>query len=157
MMRYCTFAGHREIFENGIQKRITEAVRELIESEMSICFFTGGMGEFDQICARVVRGLKKEYPHKEIQLVLVEPYMKQRINTCGTILHKAYDEIYVPIELAGCHYKQAITLRNRWMIEHSQYMIAYVFRKTGGAYSSMKYAEKKGLVVRNLYDGEKKE
>ena len=37
------------------------------------------------------------------------------------------------------------------------YMIAYVFRKTGGAYSSMKYAEKKGLVVRNLYDGEKKE
>ena len=152
-MRCCTFAGHREVLERGIEDRVVDAICSIIEAETNFCFYTGGMGEFDQMCASVVRRMKREYTNKEIRLVLVVPYMKQSINTYGSILLAQYDEIVVPDELADCHYKKAITLRNRWMAEQSQHMIAYVAKRYGGAYTSMKYAEKIGLTVRNLYHG----
>lgn len=150
-MRCCTFAGHREVLERGIEDRIAVTIGSIIEAETNFCFYTGGMGEFDQMCASVVRRMKREYTNKEIRLVLVEPYMKQSINTYGIVLAEQYDEILIPTEWADCHYKKAITYRNQWMVDHSQHMIAYVGKNYGGAYASMRYAQKKGLTIMNLY------
>lgn len=61
-----------------------------------------------------------------------------------------YDEVIVPMELAGVHYKSAITKRNRWMVDASQVLIAFVYRDHGGAYSTLRYAQKKNLQVINL-------
>ena len=85
-------------------------------------------------------------------MILVEPYMKQSINTEGRYLKEKYDEILIPSEWAECHYKRSIVLRNRWMVDHSQYMIAYVGKNYGGAYTSMKYAQRQERRINNLYD-----
>lgn len=136
----CTFAGHRDLFHNGIQEAVEKIVRDLLEKDDEFCFYTGGMGKFDALCEHTVRKLRKAYPGKRIRLILVEPYMKQRINTEGPWLNSRYDDIIVPESLAGIHFKAAIQYRNRWMVEHSQCMIAYVRRDHGGAYAAMAYA-----------------
>ena len=146
----CTFAGHREILIDGIEEKLKDALEGLIQQNDDFCFYTGGMGEFDQMCENAVRAYKRTCPTKRIMLVLVEPYMKQSINTDAPRLAKQYDEIIIPTDWADCHYKKAITCRNRWMIDHCQYMIACVYKQYGGAYTSLKYAEKKGLTVISL-------
>lgn len=151
-MIYCTFAGHREILLEGIEESAKTVIEALIEREDAVCFYTGGMGEFDRICAHTVRQCRKKHIDKQISLVLVEPYMKQSINTDGRLLAMQYDEIIIPTDWADCHYKQAITRRNRWMIDHSQYLIACVYRRSGGAYASLKYAKKRGRTIINLYE-----
>ena len=86
---------------------------------------------------------------KQIELILVEPYMKQSINRDGRYLQTQFDDIVIPMELGDVHYKQAICRRNRWMVEHSQVMIAYVVRNKGGAYEAMRYAQRCGLRIIN--------
>lgn len=146
-MLCCTFAGHREVFHQGVEEAVEAALRELLEMDSTFCFYTGGMGEFDAVCARAVRRIRARRPEKQMRLILVEPYMKQSINTDGQWLHGCYDDIIIPEELAGIHYKAAIQYRNRWMIEHSQHIIAYIRRDFGGAYTAMRYAQRKGLNV----------
>ena len=62
----------------------------------------------------------------------------------------SYDNIIVPFELAGVHYKSVITKRNRWLVDNSDWLIAFVYRDFGGAYTTLRYAEKKGLQIVNL-------
>lgn len=110
-------------------------------------FYTGGMGEFDSKCSAAVRKEKRAHPEKDIKLFLVEPYMKTEINESKDYYGASFDDVLVPIELAEVHYKKAITQRNKWMIDRSDYLIAFVHRNFGGAYETMKYARRKGSIV----------
>ena len=53
----------------------------------------------------------------------------------------------IPDVLAGVHPKSAITKRNRWMAENSDFVVTYVYRDFGGAYDAKKYALKLGKTV----------
>ena len=66
-----------------------------------------------------------------------------------------YDDIIIPQELMGCHYKKAITLRNCWMINQSDYVIAFTIRDFGGAYNAVKYAEKANKKIISISDIDK--
>lgn len=146
----CTFAGHREILLDGVEKKLGDALDKLMVQDNGFCFYTGGMEEFDRMCENTVRKYQRQLPEKKIMLVLVEPYMKKSINTDRQRLSVQYDDIIIPTEWADCHYKKAIIYRNQWTIDHSQYLIACVYRQYGGAYNSLKYAKKKGLLIENL-------
>ena len=104
-------------------------------------FYTGAMGEFDSLFSTAVRKAKKADPH--IKLICVKPYMTNDINTDRDYYAAMYDNIIIPDELAGIHYKAAIKARNRWMIDNSDVVIAYTIREHGGAYEARRYAEKK--------------
>lgn len=108
------------------------------------------MGDFDKMCSSAVRRAKRKYPDKEIKLVLVLPYLTQELNENRAFYETSYDDIIVPIELADVHYKSAITKRNRWMVDQSKYLIAFVYKDFGGAYTTLRYAEKKSLQIFNL-------
>ena len=71
--------------------------------------------------------------------ILVLPYMKQAINTHREYDQERYDDI---TELGGIHYKKAIPPRNRWRVDQSDCLVAMVWRNYGGAYQTLKYAEK---------------
>ena len=145
----CTFAGHRNIFSKGIEERIRSHLDGLIEEHQEICFYCGGMGEFDTLCAHEIKRLKTRYPSKNILLLLVAPYMTNKINTCGTYLNEFYDEIIIPSEISHLHYKRAIQARNRWMVDRSQYLICHAIRQSGGAWKTILYAQKKGRIILN--------
>lgn len=136
----CCGFGHREVFEN-ITERINSAVREAAEQGCEI-FYTGAMGQFDELFSASVRIMKKEYPN--IKLICVNPYMTMDINKIGNHLYTLYDDVIIPTELADIHYKSIITKRNQWMIQNSNIVICYTRRNFGGAYAAMKYAKKIG-------------
>lgn len=48
-----------------------------------------------------------------------------------------YDDIVLPEQLMGVHYKSAITKRNKWIIEKSEYIIDCTYRDFGGAYNAV--------------------
>ena len=56
--------------------------------------------------------------------------------------------IYPPLEKVPL--KFAINKRNEWMIDQSDFVIAYVEHSFGGAYQSLKYAYRKGKRIVNL-------
>lgn len=138
-MKACCGFGHREVFEN-ISGQVEEAVLLAIKNGCEI-FYTGAMGQFDSLFSSAVRKAKKTYPH--IKLICVKPYFTNDINTDRDYYTSMYDDVIIPDELAGIHYKAAIKARNHWMIDNSEIVIVYTIRDHGGAYEARRYAEKK--------------
>ncbi len=149
-MLSCTFIGHRQVLQGDVEKRLLAKLEELMEMDEAFEFYMGRNGEFDDICRRAGGRIKERHPEKRIIRVLVEPYMKQSLNADKILVNRSYDEIIVPEELIDVHYKRAITARNFWMIDMCQYLIAYVHRDFGGAWTAMQYAKERGLTICNL-------
>lgn len=150
-MKICTFAGHREAHAAGVTERINEALETILQTDAEFCFYTGGMGEFDRLCAAAVRRAKREHPNCKIELVLVLPYLTESLNANKKYYESEFDGILVPMELMGVHYKGAIQKRNRWMVDQSDYLLAYIRRDFGGAFETWKYAKRKAdLVILNI-------
>ena len=149
-MTTCTFAGHRDVYQAGIVAEIEKAIHELLQTDNEFVFYTGGMGKFDDMCSSAVRSAKLQYPNLKISLLLILPYMSNRLNTDKAYYEDRYDDIIIPTELVGVHYKSAITKRNRWMVDRAAYVITYVYRDFGGAYETMKYAHRTEKNVINL-------
>ena len=111
-MKACCGFGHRNVFEN-ISRKIDNAIETAITQGCEI-FYTGAMGDFDSLYSSAVRSAKKAYPH--IKLICVKPYFSNDINTNRDYYTALYDDIMIPDELAGIHYKAAIKARSSWMI-----------------------------------------
>lgn len=139
----CCGFGHREVFQN-ISEQLDRAVLDATEQGCTL-FYTGAMGEFDNLFSAAVRKAKKSYPN--IKLVCVKPYMTKEINKSGEYLYTLYDDIIIPTELADVHYKSVITKRNRWIISHSDVIIIYTVRNYGGAYNALKYARAQSKTI----------
>lgn len=142
LMACCGF-GHREVFEN-ISEQVYEAVLVAAGQGCEI-FYTGAIGQFDEMFSYAVRRLKKGYPN--IKLIFVKPYFSKDINENGDYLYSLYDEIIIPTVLADIHYKKVITQSNQWMIDRSNIVIGYSIRDYGGANTAIKYAKKQGKTV----------
>ena len=143
----CCFAGHR-IAPQRLLKDVLLAVEKLVLSCDRIEFCSGGMGDFDRLCEQAVREIKKKYAEKEIRLSLVLPsYQYAPKNEEKEYMSKLFDDIFVCDASDGSYYKAMIGKRNRWMVEQSDVMIAYVLHESGGAYSALKYAQKQNLEI----------
>lgn len=144
-MKRVTFCGHRSLA--GVNTaRLKELLCVEIQNSISngaIEFLLGGFGEFDIMCAETVRAFKKKYP--QIKSVLVVPYIDKVYN------EDLYDcSEYPPIENVPKRY--AIPKRNEYMINMSDYVIAFVKEKFGGAYAMLKYAQRRKKKIINLYN-----
>ena len=64
-----------------------------------------------------------------------------------TLLSESVSETLYPDGLELVPKRFAITHRNRWMVEHSEFIIAYVNRSYGGAAQTLSYAERKKLNI----------
>lgn len=129
-----TFCGHREVQEpEKVRNWLYETVERLI-LDGADCFYLGGYGQFDSMAADVVRELKQKYKH--ITSVLVLPYIDREYYASG------YDEsIYPPLENVPRRY--AISRRNDYMVDNADVVVTYVVFSFGGAYKTMRYAERK--------------
>lgn len=142
----CCGFGHREVFEN-ISNELDNAIAQAVELGCKT-FYTGAMGKFDMLFSSAVRKVKKKHP--DIMLICVKPYMTKEINE-NHIYYSGlyYDDIIIPTELTGIHYKAAIKKRNHWIVNHSDLVIIYAVRKYGGAYNALRYSiENSKAVIR---------
>ncbi len=128
-----------------VEKPLREVLERLVAERGVRVFYAGGMGEFDELFARTVRSMKRDCPF--LRLVLALPYLTERLNMDKVFYEALYDEILIPAELEGVHPKAAIGLRNRWMVDRSDIVIAALHRDFGGAAAAVRYAKNRGKVV----------
>lgn len=142
--KICTFCGHRTIFDNTVREDINHTILDLIENHSVTKFYSGNMGSFDYICENELLNIKKIF--SEVKLCWIAPYFTQEINK---ELNCDYDEIIV-LDSSQTHYKRAIPERNRYMVRKSDFLLCYLRHDYGGAYDTMKYAEKLGVKIINI-------
>lgn len=133
-----TFIGHNECY-GADHDAVRMAVISLIEKGVTN-FLNGGMGGFDWLCARVVYGLKNDYP--QIRNLLVIPYLIFSIRN-----KDLFDDVIYPDSFEKYHFKAAIPKRNRYLIDNSGYAICYVKHGWGGAAKTYEIAKKKQIEI----------
>ena len=149
-MKSCFFIGHREAPER-IVPHLAEAIERHIVELGASEFVVGSYGAFDRMAARQLAHAKMRHP--EINIMLLTPY------------HPSERKIYLPTGFEFSFYppgmekvpkRLAIVRANRYMIEHSDYLISYVWHPASNARELLEYAqrlEKQGRIcIENLAD-----
>lgn len=141
-----SFIGNREIFR---LYRFTEEfeflIRLILCSKEYVEFYVGRDGDFDVWVASQIKRIQRETGYENFSLILVLPYAKKGEERFAD----SYDEIRKPLD-KKIHFKNAITKRNEWLVEHSDLLISCVEKLSGRAYKTILYAEKKGVEIMNL-------
>ena len=138
-----SFFGHRQI-ENAIEveRKLEAKITELIKTKQYIEFLVGREGEFDILAASVVKRVKKQMDYGNCSLIWVLPYMKAEFRDNEKNFLEYYDDIEICEQSAKAHFKSAMQIRNRAMVERSDLVICCIQHKSGGAYKTVQYAEK---------------
>ena len=144
-----SFFGHRDI-ENlrKIDNALLPFLKKILLEKTNVIFYIGRNGNFDEYVASLIKTVQKTLSNENNLLILVLPYKVKDIE----YYYNYYDEIIIPDCVNGVHYKNAITCRNRWMVDNSVLVIANVTKTRGGAYAAMRYAQTKGKAVLNIAD-----
>ncbi len=129
-----TFCGHSSIkAREQVEIWLAQVLRQLIEQGATI-FYVGGYGAVDELANSVLVSLKQEY--LAIKIVLVLAYLNKKIDTV-----RYTDTMYPPLETVPKKY--AIARRNKWMVQESDVVVAYVIYPVGGATKTLEYAKQK--------------
>ena len=124
-MSACTFFGHREC-PDSIKAQLRAALIDLVTNHDVDMFYVGNQGRFDAIVRSVLREVKKEYP--QINYAVVLAYMPGK--------HTEYDDYsdtMLPEGIESVHPRYAISWRNNWMLQKSDYVVTYITHSWGGA------------------------
>lgn len=148
-----SFFGHREVERVAvIESKLDQLLHDLITQKQYVEFLVGRDGEFDLLAASAIRRAVKQYGYGNTSIILVLPYMKAEYLDNKQSYLSYYDEVEICSEPSNAHYKSAIQLRNRSMVDRSDLVVYCIQHKSGGAYKTMQYAKKQGKQVRNLAD-----
>lgn len=139
----CAFTGHREIgfgFDIGL---LMNTVEKFI-NEGIVRFYCGMAMGFDLIAADVVLEMKKLYP--DVQLIACVPcpnqeryYPENEKNKYKRILAQC-DKVEV---LSDGYYNGCMFVRDRFMVDNSNRVLAYMNKPVGGTAYTVKYAKSK--------------
>ena len=149
------FIGHRQIFAKNLPQRLIEAIKAEIDNGC-LSFTVGTHGEFDSLALSVCRQLRNEYPDIKIEVVLTSLHTIEKNYEWDCIPYSDVSTVMYDIEDA--HYKQQITLSNRQMLDTCDTLICYVEEKAyrSGAKTALRYAQKRGLKIVNLWREQEK-
>lgn len=144
-MAVCTFFGHRDCPES-IRMDLQSQVEDLIINHGVDLFYVGNQGRFDTFVRHVLRELTWKYPHINYAVVLA--YMP-REGSAPT----DYEDTMLPEGIETVPPRFAISWRNKWLLQQSDYVVTYVTHSWGGAAQYTNKAKKQGKVVINLGKG----
>ncbi len=148
-----TFCGHAQFPKSKeYEQKILEFLEEKVGDEPADMYL-GGYGGFDSFAYECCRKYKESHP--EISIVLVTPYLDASYQRNHLKYQETrYDFILYP-EIENKPKRYAIAYRNKYMVEKADYVVAYVVRDWGGAYTTCKYAKRRGKEIFNLAEFEK--
>ncbi len=149
------FFGHREIERpSEIENRLNGLLHDLITQKEYIEFLIGRDGGFDLLASAAIVRAIREYGYGNTHFTLVLPYMKAEYRDNEQNYHAYYDDVEICAEAAEAHYKSAIQVRNRSLVDRSNLVICCIQHNSGGAYRAVRYAKQQGKSVINLADDE---
>lgn len=143
-MSTCFFIGHREAPDTLLDKLSAEVERHVTEYGVSD-FVVGRYGRFDALAAKCVKTAKKRHPEVTLTLLLpYHPYDRPIPTPPG------FDGTFYPPGMETVPKRAAIVRANRYMVEHSKYLIAYAWHPASNARELVEYAQKRqgiGLIA----------
>ncbi len=151
----CCFTGHRIIQSedmDAVRRNLSRVISALFDEGFRR-FITGGALGFDTEAALAV--LKARDNEPEISLTVAVPCREQdklwsddRKELYRKILDEADEVVYVSEEYnPGCMHK-----RNRFMVDGSAAVVAYINRPKGGTAYTVCYAMDEGRRIINIMD-----
>ncbi len=154
MNKICSFTGHRIIptaTREAIKDRLHRTLVDLIEEKGVTLFIAGGALGFDTLAALEVLALREKYP--EIRLRLAIPCDEQTkgwkdkdVLLYEEIMSRADEVVYTShAYTSGCMHT-----RNRYMVDSSDFCVAYMTKASGGTAYTVKYALKNEKEVINI-------
>lgn len=146
-MSTCFFIGHREAPDSLLSELSAEIEWHITEYGVTD-FVVGRYGHFDALAASCVRAVKKRHP--EVTLTLLLPYhpFARPIPT-----PPGFDGTFYPPGMETVPKRAAIVRANRYMVDHSDYLIAYAWHSASNAWDLVEYArkrEKQGRIMITL-------
>ena len=146
-----SFFGHRMIDDVlEIENRLEQLIRTLVREHEYVEFLVGRDGEFDQLVSSTIRRCKREYRSDNSAHIWVLPYLTAEYRDNEESFRDYYDEIEVCETAAVGHYKNAHQTRNRAMVDRSDLVVFCIQHESGGAWRTIKYAKKQGILCINL-------
>ena len=146
-----SFFGHRQVDDfAAAELRLDRLIRELLLQRDYVVFLVGRNGEFDQMAASAVLRSKRMVRDDNSSLVLVLPYPTAEYVSNQRSFEKYYDSIEICEAAVTAHFKSALSIRNREMVDRSDLVVCCIERKQGGAYQTIRYAEKQGKRIINV-------
>ncbi len=144
-----SFFGHRGEIEglSEIEKRMNCFLREIVKKKEYVEFLIGRDGEFDLFTAASIKNAIHSLGYHNTSLVLVLPYFRSKNIES---YREYYDEIEICAESENKYPKAAIQVRNRYLVDRSDLVVCCIQHRSGGAYQTVRYAQKKGKIILNL-------
>ncbi len=142
MYRYsCTFFGNRDC-PDAIEPILRETIIKLITQYGVTCYYVGNNGKFDLMVTRVLKELENYYYDIIISVTLAY-FPKNDL--------ELYDKFsFYPFLTENIPDREAIDYRNKYMLENSEYVIAYMSDEKGTAWEYIREALRQKKKVINL-------
>ncbi|MNV45721.1 hypothetical protein D3C71_1375280 [compost metagenome] len=158
MLTIC-FTGHRPNKFGGwnvpapqnVLNWLEEYIDKLINLRDDITFISGAAQGIDQWAADIIIRKKEERTDKNIKLLMAIPYhgfgdnwpysAREKLKAINT---KADKVVYVNDIYTGPYLLQ---IRNEWMVDRSQIVLAIWDGSTGGTFNCVKYAQKENVKI----------
>lgn len=148
-----SFFGHRTLhYSRSMEEKLEEIIRNLICQKEYVDFLVGRDGDFDQIVSSTIRRLVKQIDSRNTSHILVLPYMRSEYSNNKENFLAYYDEVEICEESCQGHFKAAIQIRNKAMVDRSDLVVCCIQSKNGGAYRTIQYAEKQKKKIINIAD-----
>lgn len=119
---------------------LENAIEDLIVQENVSMFYVGNQGQFDAYVRRTLRKLAAKYP--DISYAVVLAYLPQKASE-----YEDYSDTMLPEGIENIHPRYAISWRNKWMLERSDFVISYVTHSWGGAANYVADAKRHSKIV----------
>ena len=146
-MKSCFMFGHRDCPDNMLPE-IEKTIEQYYAAYDVRCFYVGNRGNFDRLAAIAVKKIKKKCADVKLFLLLAHHPSERKV-----FLQEGFDNsFYPPIEHVPPKY--TIVRANQYMIEVVDTTICYV-KHFGNARNLMQHANKRGMVCKNVAEGEK--
>ena len=146
-MKKCCFFGHARFAYENCRETIKYIVIDLIEHHGVTVFYSGGRGDFDGMCTRIVGEVRKDYPHIEnLKFLSYIPTSSAADNYLapyytGTVY--LLEKKVIP--------KFAISRTNEKAVDICDFVVSGVCRSYGGAQQAVKYANRKRKAVIEIF------
>ncbi len=139
----CAFTGHRTLDKDFSEKKLRKQIEGLIKRGVSV-FYNGFALGFDMLAAEIVLTFKrKTYP--ALKLIACIPckeqeryFSKEDALRYRQLLSEA-DEVVL---LSEHYYRGCMLVRNRYMVEHADILLAYCNKEEGGTAYTVRYFQK---------------
>lgn len=142
-----TFCGHSNyLFSDNVKEELKNILINKTRKNPTCKFYLGGYGDFDGLCLRTLREIKKDFP--DIELIFITPYLDKSYSKLELAKYYYDDVIFPPIE--NTPRKFAISKRNEWMVDEADLVISFVTYSWGGAAKTLEYAKRKKKTIINI-------